>query len=382
MIDTIRLVLDAGEFTILEPERFQPNARLILDMEKTASGRGVIKAVLNPTKQDVARGGYAPRLTLRRRPPHITELVIEFSIPKLLYQNNFDEVTEDDFEEVIERLRNRLKDFGVLIFADIMRKASVYAIHYGKNIILPRHTLCRSIIRLIAKAPSHKWFDTDEANYRNNGHLYKIHTNNFELAFYDKMKDLEKAKQSKKRAYESDNGIQINLFEQGEVGLDAQVLRMEVRLNSRAQIQRVLKTIGLPDDDLRFFALYRKEIAQRVLLHYWERYRSALPVITMAQREEPGDLLGALIKQDPQASMGTQLQRLGAMVIVEDIGWNGLRTYMDDTPKSFERLKNCLNGLSLPDENPISDVLAIDATLQHFEPVKMEKDILTERCRV
>ena len=54
--------------------------------------------------------------------------------------------------------------------------------------------------------------DVNQTDYRNEGHSYKWHCNSYEVVFYDKIKDLEKAKQSDKRAIEKDNALQLNLF--------------------------------------------------------------------------------------------------------------------------------------------------------------------------
>jgi hypothetical protein len=371
MIDTVRLILEEGDFTILQPERFQPNAKTILGLGDRTLGASIVKAFLNPSKKEFG-SVYYPRLTLRRRPPRITELAIEFSIPKLLYGNNFDELTEQDFEAVLKVLAGKLAGVGVYVFGELLRNAPVGAIHYGKNIILPRHVLCASVIRLLAKAPAKQWFDTNKVEYRNDGYLYKIHTNSFELAFYDKVKDLQKAKQTERRAHERDNDIQMGLLEYFEVAMDTQVLRMEARLNTRGQIRRMLKAIGLPDDDLRFYALFHKELAQKALLHYWEPYKAALPLVTMAQREDPSLIMSQLMKHDPDASMGTQLQRLGAILLIGDVGWNGLRSYCQGLTKGFDRLKKDLTGLPNLNENPLAEVETIDTTLRLFEPVKMK----------
>ncbi|HEY9687605.1 MAG TPA: hypothetical protein V6C52_11570 [Coleofasciculaceae cyanobacterium] len=373
MIDTIRLILDEGTFHINEPDRFQPNAKTILDLKERFYGGRLMKAVLNPTKQEKQDTGYAPRLTLRRRPPNIIELVIEFSIPKLLYGNNFDEISETDFSKVIEVLQDKLEAWGILIFAELLRKAPVGSIHYGKNIVLPRYTLCKSIINLLSKAPIKQWMDHNKVDFRNGGHLYKVHTDNFELAFYDKVKDLQQAKRGAKRAYEPEANVQGDLFDYFEVATDVQVLRMEARLNSRSQIQRMLKAVGLPDDDLRFFALFSKDIAQKTLLHHWKPYKSAMALVAMSQSGTPSAMMDYLVRQDQDAAINTHLQRLGAMMLIGEVGWPGLRSLWDGMPRSFQRLKKDLESLPVGDKTRLSDIEAIDATLRAFEPVKMEQ---------
>ncbi len=372
MIDTIRLTIDEGHFNIWKPEDFKPHADSILKKEKNAKQSGISKCVLNPTKFDKESGIYYPRLTLRRRPPNITELVIEFSIPKLLFSNNFEELSEDNFEMVIETLSNRLMEKEVYIFKKTLENASVSAIHYGKNFILPRYTLCSSIIRKLSKAHCSGWYDHNMTEFRNGGTMFKLHSNSFELAFYDKVKDLENSKRGKSRSHEVDNEIQYNLFENADVSLDFQVLRMEIRLNTRTKIRQDINRLENPIDDLRFFALFKKQIAQGLLRHYWKPYYKALPHIIRAEHDQPTELLDCLIEQDPDASMSTQLQRLGAMALVGQIGWPGLRVYCDGRESAYNRLKKAILNLPEVTGSRFKDFEKIQSDLMAFEPVKIE----------
>lgn len=373
MIDTVRLILDEGTFVIQRPWLFQPNAQGILDMAKSARGSGLIKAVLNPSKDDLKNGNYSPRLTLRRRPPNVTELVIEFSIPKLLYGNNFDEVSEHDFGALMAKLTEKLADVGVYVRHQDLKYAPVGAIHYGKNIVLSRHTLCQSLIRMLNKVQVNLWFDVNKVDFRNEGHLYKVHSNHFELAFYDKVKDLKQAQKSEKRAYETDTVIQGNLFDYFEVATEMQVLRMEVRLNTRTQIKRKLLGLGMLGDDLRFQALFKQSIAQAILLHFWKPYSEQLPLLAMAHYEETSGLLEALQRQDPSRTIGNQLQCLGALKLVAEVGWNGLRAIWTGSDRSFLRLKKQLEPLSEGYHPDFAGAEIIETTLRTFKPVKMDE---------
>lgn len=78
-----------------------------------AQANGIRKCVQNPTKEDERNGIYKPRLTYIRRWDGIDgryTLKIEFSVPKLLYSNNFDELSDSDFPLVIRALKERLLD--------------------------------------------------------------------------------------------------------------------------------------------------------------------------------------------------------------------------------------------------------------------------------
>ena len=132
MIDTIVLALPANHFYITDHARFNPSTVGFYHAPYYAGG--FMKCVQNPTSEELRRGTYKPRLTVLKRPMpggFAITLKIEFSIPKLLYGNNFDEVTEGDFERAIKRLRERLHEMGGGIDIHSARQArlTLTAIH-------------------------------------------------------------------------------------------------------------------------------------------------------------------------------------------------------------------------------------------------------------
>src|SRR3989338_1442864 len=114
MIDTIVLTLNHDLFSITDHSRFSPSTIGLYQPPYYRMGKnGFMKCVQNSTPDELKKGIYKPRLTITRRwggKSYITTLRIEFSIPKLLFGNNFDEVSEADFERIIRRLRLRLDD--------------------------------------------------------------------------------------------------------------------------------------------------------------------------------------------------------------------------------------------------------------------------------
>src|SRR3990167_4808288 len=237
MLDTIVLTLSKSMFVLMEPDRFEPSARSILDEKSSLGGRGYFSAKQNPTRQELKNGYYKPRLTLTNRYNHTgrreASLKIELSLPKLLFGNNFDELTLSDFEPVTQLLKARLKEMGVMVWEKFLLEAPVSAIHYSKNIPLTDGTTPHYLISKIKEANISLALDVNQTDYRNDGHSYKWHSNSYEVAFYDKIKDLEMAKKSDKRAIEKDNSLQLNLFDGITERKKLEVLRMEVRLNTR-----------------------------------------------------------------------------------------------------------------------------------------------------
>src|SRR3989338_3676929 len=115
---------------------------------------------------------------------------------------------------------------GVRIFTVKIVSAPVSTVHYSKNVPLTDGSTPHYLISKIKEANIPLALDVNETDYRNDGHSYKWHSNSYEVAFYDKIKDLEMAKKSDKRAIEKDNSLQLNLFDGITERKKLEVLRM------------------------------------------------------------------------------------------------------------------------------------------------------------
>jgi len=269
MIDTVKLILDKSMFFITDKSLFQ--------RETQNASRGYFTLVQNPTKSELLSGIYKPRLTLTKRfncSKRFEEtLSIELSLPKLLYKNNFDELQNSDFPTIIELLRSKLSTMGIRVFSSILLSAPVSTIHYSKNIPLTDGTTPHYLISKIKEANISFALDVNQTDYRNDGHSYKWHSNSYEVTFYDKIKDLEAAKKSDKRAIERDSTLQLNFFEGINGRKMLEVFRMEVRLNKRQKIKQLFKTLKI-DKEPTFQNLYNSDISQLILLHYLNTFHN------------------------------------------------------------------------------------------------------------
>lgn len=199
MIDTIVLTLPEGQFRILDYDKFTPSARGFFEPPFYKLGKsGMIRCIQNPTTGDKRCGRYRPRLTLTKRMmggrPSVS-LRIECSIPKLLYGNNFAEITHEDQLQIRTGDRtffdNQLAKTMGLFFAHSSENSVLSIIHYSKNIILPKHITSSMIISELGKLNLTKRLDLNKTDYRNEGHAVRFHANSYEVVFYDKIKDLE-----------------------------------------------------------------------------------------------------------------------------------------------------------------------------------------------
>lgn len=199
-IDTVILTLKASDFVVFEPARFTPNATKILGATAYDMGSNkFFSAICNPSKRDNEQMGYLPYLTLYRALRGgglTTELRIQFSAPKLLHGNNFDEPEEYEFGELCHRLLAALGHYKIRVFGGLqtIANAHVATIHYSKNFILTDYLTAHAAIKEISRVDVNGWRDVSKTDYFNNGYGFKTHSKYFELAFYDKIAEYNKGK--------------------------------------------------------------------------------------------------------------------------------------------------------------------------------------------
>lgn len=374
MIDTIVLTLKQNMFTITDHSRFSPSTEGLYNSSGyyRLGGRSNMVCMQNPTPSELKNGIYKPRLTVTKRMNKYHEfeitMKIEFSAPKLLHGNNFDELKDDDFRKVAQILQRKLKEMGVLVFWELLIKASVSAIHYSKNIPLTDYSTPYSYLEKIYKANINQRLDLNQTDFRNEGHSLKYRANTFEIIFYDKLKDLNKAKTSEKRAEEKDNAMQLNLFEEVKVKKPFEVLRMEVRLNRKQKVIQILKQTGI-DVEPTFQALFKKEVAQKILLHYLDEIEAGYPSL-LYYSQEPKDFIAEFIINNPKSGLRKAIQMLGLKVLIDAIGIREFREVTKQYGKGkWYELHKELKSFSYPQRN--SEFSNLRNALNKFEPLKL-----------
>lgn len=345
----------------------------IIDRSKFFNGvtnttRGVYTLVQNPTKTELLSGNYKPRLTLTNRFREET-VTVELSLPKLLKGNNFDELQNSDFEIVVDRLQTILKQMGVLVFTKILTIAPVSSVHYSKNIPLTDGSIPYYYLKKIYEANVSKSLDVNQTDFLNEGHGVKWHTNSYEVTFYDKLKDLESAKKSDKRAIESDNAIQLSLFDSLKAKNRFEVLRMEVRLNTRRIIRKTLKGVGF-DLEPTFESVFNSEISKRILLCYLHEIESKRPILLDYQDNKPKELLADLIINNPKLGMKRTLLLFGLKQALEKVGMREMRVMFGNyTDRTWYRLVDETNKIRLPIAKDVFGIIREHLTT--FEPLKL-----------
>ena len=373
MIDTIVLTLNHGMFTVLDRDRFTPSASGLYDQTYRLGGRANMKCTQNPTASELKRGIYKPRLTIYKRPNRQggfdIPLKIEFSAPKMLFGNNFDELTDNNFPILITRLNNTLKEMGVFVFEDKLINAPVSAIHFSKNIPLTDYTIPYTYIKQLEKVNFNAILDTSQTDYFNGGSGIKAHTNSYEIAFYDKLQDLRKAKTSPKRAYEKDSQVQLGLFETITKRKPFEVIRMEVRLGKKQKLKQILSAIGL-DIELTFKNLFSRDVSQKVLLHYLTAIENNYPPLLNYEYDTPEKFFTDFLINNPDKRLISALKYLGTRILLERLGVRGFRQLIDKySNRAWYELNN--NMKNLTQVNQVNVFALLKEAVANYKPLKL-----------
>jgi len=216
--------------------------------------------------------------------------------------------------------------------------------------------------------------DLSQTDYRNEGHAIRYHTNSFQVAFYDKVKDLQKARVSEKRAIENASRCQLDLFAKaGSLPKQLEVLRMEVRLGNRRAIRKLLKEIESGAEP-EFEALFSETIARSALLQFWQHVRCQLPITGLAVALKSEDVLQGLIgKANGRPRPAKLLQRLGLTLLVESVGPRGAQALLSRycSPRTWQRVKRDMRGLGLIGTGSFNALGQVDSGLRAFRPLRL-----------
>ena len=377
MIDTIVLTIPKSKYIILDHNRFEPSTKGLFEPPYYSLGaRSNFSCKQNPTKKAYQSGIYKPRLTITKRISkggYVYPLRIEFSIPKLIYGNNFDEVKESDFKLVIETLQNCLKDMAIEIEETDLINAKVSSIHYSKNIALTDYTSCSMVLNELSKIDLTKRLDLDKTSFRNAGQVIHYHCNSYEIAIYDKIKDLGQAKVSEKRSIEKDNQIQLNLFDDSPAVKPFEIIRIEVRLNNRTKIKSLLNSLKI-DIEPTFINLFKKDISKKVLTYFWDEIDKKSSMLKLDARK-PSNLLEQVINNNSNINRSKALKLLASIIIIQEIGARNFRNLINSYSKNdkfWYNLNKELRLLNLPMDTKYCSINEVSKSIINFEPLKLK----------
>jgi len=317
MLDTIILQIPIVYSAIIDHNKFRPPTKNIPN-----NPEGFSKYMNNPTNEDRKRGIYKPKLTMIKRGRTIC-LKIEFSAPKLLFGNNLEELEEDDFDKVVIRLRDIIKEMGVFLWTRQIEKAEIIGLHPSKNIILTKGYTSSLTIRELSKINLSQKMDLERVSFRNDGESIQFYSNRHSIVFYDKINDLIKPP---KRAIDKDQiKQQTNLFEYiKKEKKNLEVLRFEIRLSHKDKIREVLEKVGYTENPI-FKDIFKKELCQKIVKLYWESlFGSNLFIFNTYNN--PQKILEMILIKYPKTKIRTAVMLVGLNLLCkDDDGFRGFR---------------------------------------------------------
>lgn len=344
MIDTVILTIPSYKYQILNKDKFMPSARLLSE-----AGYFNLNFVNNPTVSDKKAGLYLPRLTIRKRGHQgvfTTDLKIEFSVPKLLFKNNLEEVIESDFLQIQSKLQLGLLHMGVSVFENDLKNAVVSVFHPSKNIPLTNGSTASFVIKELAKINLTKKLDLSKTSFRNDGKALQFYSNSHSIVFYDKISDLN---QPKGRAIDKDQtSDQLSLFnELSNQFAILEVLRFEVRLSKKQKMISILKALNLKSDP-KFCDLFANQVCQKVLLHYWSDFIASRNEFLFSSISKPIHSLKSIISANSKINSKHALYLLGLGLIYKDGGARELRQLIESSysNRTWQRISKDIDRLS------------------------------------
>ena len=335
---------------------------------------GYFKAMANPSAATKKLGKYQPRLTYTQRPRGYKrasyELAIELSLPKIAFGNNFDELTDADYNLVVRQLQEAMREMGVWLFTSQIEQAEVRALHYSKNFVFKDYTSCSAVLQMLRTADISKTYDIQNTNFRNGGYVLHVHTNSLDIAIYDKLADLRQAKTSDKRAQEKDNFVQMDLLDQLARQQPTAVMRYEVRLNGKKKITSALAAIGF-DKPLTFKSVYSTQLAKSLLQYHWQTFFSNLPKLAL-DTDDPDKLLANILQSDELTGPRQAAAQLGMALLLTNSEQRHIRSLFEDRfgKHAWSRLKPLTKP---PKKVQYKTILGINLMLEQFEPTTMDQ---------
>lgn len=373
MIDTIILTIPNADKLIWEPDRFTPTLKGI--RENAEKGFGA-KLFMKYTQNINSKHGYYPRLTVTPRWNNGLQipLRIEFSVPKLLYGNNLDELEDKDFPLVIETLKKKLEEMGVRVFTANLESALVSGLHFGKNIVISGHYTATSAIKIISKCEVTKKLDINNRHFQNDGHALYFDCGSYQIVFYDKIRDITK---SKRQAVDKDKTAKqlelFNLIKDNKIPLE--ILRLEVRLTKKVKLNSIFNKLGYPINPT-FKQVFSSHLSQLVLKDYWNTIKEKNLFIL---KISGNNVLKQVINyQKTSGKKFNTIETLGLAQIIEYSKNFGLRSLKNEltsfySPRTWFRQAKYLNSieeiLSKSSQYPFVD--DIENALNDYKPYRV-----------
>lgn len=305
-------------------------------------------------------------------------LNLEFSLPKLLYGNSLQEITEEDKQKVFLCLQSALESVGITIETSTIAEAKISAVHFCKNIPLSRTMRISGILDELAKVDINKTVDVTSTKFKNGGRVLNIHSGTIERSFYDKISDATRPKN--KRTDKSRIDYERSIIEKYKLE-KREVFRYEYRIKKGQTLKREINTILGRDTKtvVTFSELFTGGLYKNILLKSW-RALLERPENQLALFDSPDTLAllahifsRARTDKNSPYSMNNALISYGITRAIKDHGAKEIKKtvfalWNNDHPerltKKIEKAANLASGLPFS-----NNIVFVDSGLEEFKVI-------------
>jgi len=219
--------------------------------------------------------GYRPKVVIQDIPFAAGKrfcLVINVSLPKILFVSNLFEINEEQWREVIDAIYNELLYFGVEISKrELEETPHIRRVDFCKNVII--ETPVEEFIASLQKLKK-----TRAKTFKEHKETIYFITKKKKTCIYDKLCEVI----SKASSDENDASYKLaQELKTLQAFSNIHVIRVEQRLFGLQAIKQELKSLIEPQD-ITFKTLFTKKIASYVLSKHWtkiateERFKALL----------------------------------------------------------------------------------------------------------
>lgn len=384
MIDTIAFDLCPSSFRIVRPDLFCPNAK-VLDKkpDELWDTRIFPRSVFNNSKDK-----YYPKVSLYEHTQtgeRRIYLKVECSVSKLLKGENFFSLPSNAREKFASVMAETLRVMGVETTEESILSAPVNKLHIAHNMLIPVSVqmVLADLYRTLQRAD----MDIQKTDYRNGGSILHFHYDSYELAFYDKVADMEHLQHCPKRAVCCDKYPEIPVYKQYLEDKLFNVLRMELRMNTPKAIQKFWYPCTENEDTLQKIRIQKLSVGdcfniqpiKDVLVGEWNKLEQKvcqLPVF----RRSPTDLYEEIVHRNSDV---TDKKRNLLIPVVMMLASESVVSVRQTLEKQYgkEKAKRIIKealSLDIPRYKP-NYVAYIGKELKKFTPLTSEK--LTKKVK-
>ena len=286
MIDTTVLVLPITNNLILKPDRFKDTFRPINPDSQTqrydfmATHKGYRKYTQNMSSSYRSLEGIVyPNLTIHERlngvnGKYTCNLHVDCSLPHILHGQSYDELSNDDLDNIVNILNSRLRDMGILTTEEDLLNANVQTLHYCINIRLNSNAEVTNAIKKLSQLNVDSRLENNVRIYSNDGMACRFRSDVFEAVFYTKYYDILEPKGRKVSKHVSLQEKEMGQKMKQE-GIIPPVLRYELRMNGTRSIRRRMRQYaGIDKVQWTLAEVFNKDISKKVLFGYWQKLLS------------------------------------------------------------------------------------------------------------